>query len=153
MSVEAVANPQQYVGNGTTATYAIPWRFLNYTDLVVELQTAVGVAPTTLVYGTDFTAVSLGANFLEKKLAWSNRVEYRTSSTDNKWGLITGVMNEQGLYWGWTGKLQVLHSHADGGTTSTDADLRVGPLRSWTAVLDVFRERALDLTFKGVALR
>ena len=86
--------------------------------------------------GEDFTAVSLGANFQEKKLAWSNRVEYRTSSTDNKWGLITGVMNEQGLYWGWTGKLQVLHSHSDGGTTSTDADLRVGvayrpPVTRW----------------------
>jgi len=86
--------------------------------------------------GEEFTAVSLGANFQEKKLVWSNRVEYRTSSIDNKWGLITGVMNEQGLYWGWSGKLQLLHSEAAGGTRNTDADLRAGlayrpPVTRW----------------------
>jgi len=90
--------------------------------------------------GEDFTAVSAGANFQEKKLIWSNRFEYRTSDTDNKWGLITGVMNEQGLYWGWTGKLQILHTQSTGGINNTDADLRLGlayrpPVTRWI-VLD-----------------
>ena len=97
-------------------------------------QFNINVPPA--VGGEDFTAVSLGANFLEKKLTWSNRVEYRTGSTDKKWGIITGVMNEQGLYWGWTGKLQVLHSEATGGVDNTDVDIRMGlayrpPVTRW----------------------
>ena len=85
--------------------------------------------------GEDFTAVSLGANYQERKLLWSNRVEYRNGETDNKWGLITGVMNEQGLYWGWTGRLQYLHARSIGGSR-TDADLRLGlayrpPVTRW----------------------
>jgi uncharacterized repeat protein (TIGR01451 family) len=86
--------------------------------------------------GEDFTAVSAGANYQQKKLTWSSRAEYRTSSIENKWGLITGVMNEQGLYWGWTGRLQVLHSHTSDGGSRTDADLRMGiayrpPVTRW----------------------
>jgi uncharacterized repeat protein (TIGR01451 family) len=86
--------------------------------------------------GEDFTAVSVGANYQQRKLTWSNRVEYRTSDLENKWGLITGVMNEQGLYWGWTGRLQILHSRSSDGSSRTDADLRMGiayrpPVTRW----------------------
>ena len=86
--------------------------------------------------GEDFSAVSVGANYQEKKLLWSNRVEYRNGETENKWGLITGVANEQGLYWGWTGRLQVLRSSSAGGNGRTDADLRLGvayrpPVTRW----------------------
>ena len=56
--------------------------------------------------GESFTAVSLGANYTERKLIWSNRVEYRNSDTDDKWGIISGLINEQGLNWGWTARLQ-----------------------------------------------
>ena len=90
--------------------------------------------------GEDFSAVSLGANYQEKKLLWSNRVEYRNGETENKWGLITGVANEQGLYWGWTGRLRFLSSRTVGGNSRTDADLRLGlayrpPVSRWI-VLD-----------------
>jgi uncharacterized repeat protein (TIGR01451 family) len=86
--------------------------------------------------GEDFTAISAGANYQEKKLTWSNRVEYRTSTLEKKWGLVTGVMNEQGLYWGWTGRLQVLHSRTSDGSERTDADVRMGlayrpPVTRW----------------------
>jgi hypothetical protein len=86
--------------------------------------------------GEDFSAVSLGANYQEKKLLWSNRVEYRDGETENKWGLVTGVANEQGLYWGWTGKLHYLRSRSANGSGSTDADLRMGvayrpPVTRW----------------------
>ena len=88
----------------------------------------------------DFTAVSLGANYSENKLNWSNRVEYRTSESEDKWGLITGVVNEQGLNWGWTTRLQLLHSQSNLGTSKSDADLRLGlayrpPVTKWI-VLD-----------------
>ena len=90
--------------------------------------------------GEDFTAVSLGANYAEKKLIWSNRVEYRTSGIDDKWGVISGLINEQGLNWGWTARLQILHNQAVGGTSKTDGNLRLGlayrpPLTKWI-VLD-----------------
>jgi hypothetical protein len=86
--------------------------------------------------GEDFTAVSVGANYQEKKLSWANRAEFRTSDLENKWGLITGVMNEQGLYWGWTGKLQILLSRGSDGSSRTDADVRMGiayrpPVTRW----------------------
>ncbi|MBJ6748905.1 OmpA family protein [Geomonas anaerohicana] len=97
--------------------------------------------------GEDYSAVSLGATYQEKKLLWSNRLEYRDGETDDKWGLITGLTNEQGLFWGWTGKLQVLHTRATDGARSTDADLRLGlayrpPVTRWI-LLD-----RLDLTLK-----
>jgi uncharacterized repeat protein (TIGR01451 family) len=90
--------------------------------------------------GEDFTALSLGANFVEKKLTWANRFEFRDSDTEDKWGVITSVANEQGITWGWTGRLQVLHSRAAAGTAKTDADLRLGlayrpPVTRWI-VLD-----------------
>ncbi len=86
--------------------------------------------------GDDFTAISLGANYTERKLVWSNRIEYRNSDSDDKWGIISGVVNEQGLNWGWTTKLQLLHTQAAGGVSKTDADLRLGlayrpPVTRW----------------------
>lgn len=88
----------------------------------------------------DFTAVSLGANYTENKFNWSNRVEYRTSESEDKWGFITGVMNEKGLNWGWTSRLQLFHTQSNLGTSKSDADLRLGlayrpPVTKWI-VLD-----------------
>ncbi|NVN99363.1 MAG: OmpA family protein, partial [Geobacteraceae bacterium] len=86
--------------------------------------------------GEDFTAVSLGANYTEKKLTWSNRAEYRNSRTDDKWGITSGLINEQGLNWGWTARLQLLHTQSAGGDSKTDSDLRFGlayrpPVTKW----------------------
>jgi hypothetical protein len=97
-------------------------------------QLNANVPPTS--GGEDFTAVSLGANYQEKKLAWSNRVEYRNSDIEDKWGLITGLVNEQGLNWGWTGRLQLFHTQSTFGNSRTDADLRLGlayrpPVTRW----------------------
>jgi uncharacterized repeat protein (TIGR01451 family) len=106
--------------------------------------------------GEDFTAVSLGANFIEPKLAWSNRVEYRNSDLDDKWGIITGVVNEQGLNWGWTSRLQLLHSQS-AGKSKTDADLRLGlayrpPVTRWI-VLDRLDLIASDDRTSGATTR
>lgn len=90
--------------------------------------------------GEDFTAVSLGANYSSRKLNWANRVEYRNSDAEDKWGIVSGVVNEQGVNWGWTAKLQLLHTQSTGGNSTTNADLRFGlayrpPVTRWI-VLD-----------------
>jgi uncharacterized repeat protein (TIGR01451 family) len=105
--------------------------------------------------GEDFTAVSLGANYQEKKLVWSNRVEYRNGESEDKWGLISGIVNEQGVSWGWTGRLQLLHTQSLGGNSRTDADLRLGlayrpPVTSWI-VLDRLDLVATDEKSAGAA--
>ena len=99
--------------------------------------------------GEEFTAVSLGANYSEKKLLWSNRVEYRNSPTDDKWGLMTGLINEYGLNWGWTGRLQLYHTQSPGGNSSTAGDLRLGlayrpPMTKWIVL------NRLDLTYSDI---
>ncbi len=108
--------------------------------------------------GEDFTAVSLGANYAEKKLIWSNRAEYRTSGIDDKWGVISGIINEQGLNWGWTTRLQILHNQAVGGTSKTDGNLRLGlayrpPLTKWIVLdrldLIVFDEKSPTTSTHG----
>jgi uncharacterized repeat protein (TIGR01451 family) len=87
----------------------------------------------------DFTAVSLGANFRERRLAWSNRVEFRDGDTEDKWGFITGLVNEQDTVWGWTGRLQYLHAQS-ATSVRDDGELRLGlvyrpPVTRWI-VLD-----------------
>lgn len=86
--------------------------------------------------GENFTAVSMGANYTRKKLTWSNRVEYRNSDTNDKWGLVSGLINEHGLDWAWTGRLQLYHTQSSAGNSSTTGDLRFGlvyrpPLTKW----------------------
>jgi uncharacterized repeat protein (TIGR01451 family) len=86
--------------------------------------------------GEDFTAVSLGANYTRKKITWSNRVEYRNSDIDDKWGLTSGLINEHGLDWAWTGRLQLYHTQSAGGNSSTEGDVRLGlvyrpPVTRW----------------------
>lgn len=90
--------------------------------------------------GEDFTALSLGANYTEKKVLWSNRVEFRNSDTTDKWGILSGFVNEQGNNWGWTTRLQLLHSQSPGSISRSDAELRFGlayrpPVTNWI-VLD-----------------
>lgn len=92
------------------------------------------VPPT--VNDEDFTAVSLGANYLDRKIAWSNRAELRLSDREDKWGLVSGLINEQGLNWGWSGKLQLFRNEAPAGSCKTDIDLRFGvayrpPVTKW----------------------
>jgi hypothetical protein len=98
--------------------------------------------------GMDFTAVSLGANFKEDKLTWANRLEYRDSDQEDKWGVMTGLVNEQGKDWGWTSKLQLYHSKAPGAVKKMDSDLRLGlvyrPILTRWIVLDRLDLKATD---------
>jgi uncharacterized repeat protein (TIGR01451 family) len=90
--------------------------------------------------GTDFTAISLGGNYKEEKWTWSNRLEYRTSDTEDKWGGFSGVIGEvrQGI--ALSGRAQLFRTEGNAGGEKTNADLRFGlayrPKLSQWIVLD-----------------
>ncbi|HEY2029802.1 MAG TPA: OmpA family protein [Myxococcales bacterium] len=75
--------------------------------------------------GEDFTALSIGANYQVKKLAWDSRAELRTARDDDKWSLTSGVVAERSDGWAWSGRGQYLGSSTFGQHT-TASDLRFG---------------------------
>ncbi|GFO56516.1 hypothetical protein GMSM_35230 [Geomonas sp. Red276] len=74
----------------------------------------------------DFTAVSLGTNYTEKSWNTSNRVEYRTSTSEDKWGIVSSFIGEPKEGWGWSARLQLYDSKSITGGTSINDDLRLG---------------------------
>jgi len=74
----------------------------------------------------NFTAVSGGATYQVRHLTWDNRLEYRTSDSENKWGLMSGLVNEVDSSWAWSGRAQLFQTSASGGSDTTRANLRYG---------------------------
>lgn len=74
----------------------------------------------------DFTAVSTGATYLVKRLTWDSRLEYRTSDSEDKWGVLSGVVKEQGNGWAWSARGQYLQSSASSGLDTVRANIRMG---------------------------
>jgi uncharacterized repeat protein (TIGR01451 family) len=74
----------------------------------------------------DFTAVSAGATYLVKGLTWDSRLEYRTSDSEDKWGVLSGVVKEQGNGWAWSARGQYFQSDAASGLDSKRANVRLG---------------------------
>jgi hypothetical protein len=89
---------------------------------------------------SDFTAVSLGSTYTEKKWNLSSRLEVRTSDADDKWGLVTSFIGEPKEGWGWSARLQLLDTRSEGGVHNINGDLRLGmayrPLFTRWIVLD-----------------
>jgi hypothetical protein len=78
--------------------------------------------------GTEnFTAISGGATYQVKQLTWDNRLEFRFADSENKWGVMSGLINEVDSRWAWSGRAQVFQtSAASNGIDSTKANLRYG---------------------------
>ncbi len=74
----------------------------------------------------DFTAVSAGATYLVKGLTWDSRFEYRTSTSEDKWGILSGVVKEQHAGWAWSARGQYFQTEASGGLESRRANIRFG---------------------------
>jgi hypothetical protein len=74
----------------------------------------------------DFTAVSLGGTYTEQKWSWANRLEYRISDAENKWGGFSGVVGEVGEGIATSGRFQLFRTEGAGGNDKTNADLRFG---------------------------
>lgn len=74
----------------------------------------------------DFTAVSTGATYLVKGLTWDSRFEYRTSDSEDKFGVLSGVVKEQGDGWAWSARGQFFQTDAAGGVETRRANIRLG---------------------------
>jgi uncharacterized repeat protein (TIGR01451 family) len=74
----------------------------------------------------DFTAVSTGATYLVKGLTWDSRFEYRTSDSEDKWGVLSGVVKEQGNGWAWSARGQYFQTDASSGLETRKANIRLG---------------------------
>lgn len=76
--------------------------------------------------GTDFTAVSLGASFLEKMWSWTGRVEFKDSASEDKTGIYTGLYAEPKPGLGTSFGLQVFKTDFATGATKTDGKISLG---------------------------
>jgi uncharacterized repeat protein (TIGR01451 family) len=74
----------------------------------------------------NYTAVSSGATYQVKHLTWDNRLEFRLADSENKWGLMSGLVNEVDSRWAWSGRAQVFQTFTPGGIDTTKANLRYG---------------------------
>lgn len=74
----------------------------------------------------DFTAVSTGANYLVKGLTWDSRFEYRTSGSEDKLGIRSGLVKEQGNGWAWSTRGQYLQTNASSGLETRFGNIRLG---------------------------
>jgi outer membrane protein OmpA-like peptidoglycan-associated protein len=74
----------------------------------------------------DFTSVSLGATYQVKQMTWDNRLEFRLADSENKWGLMSGVVKEIDSSWAWSGRAQIYQTSATIGLNTTKVDLRYG---------------------------
>ena len=82
---------------------------------------------TTSTGGTeDFTSVSGGATYQVKQMTWENRLEFRLADSENKWGLMSGIVKEIDSSWAWSGRAQVFQTSAPAGLDTTKVDLRYG---------------------------
>ncbi len=103
-------------------------------DVPFDLDT-----PPAVGAENDFTAVSLGATYREEKWSWANRVEFRTSDKEDKWGLFSGWVGEvrQGL--GLSARAQFFLTES-ATTEKTNGELRFGlayrPFGSRWIILD-----------------
>jgi hypothetical protein len=87
----------------------------------------------------DFTAVSGGATYQTKQLTWDNRLEFRLAESENKWGLMSGLVKEIDNSWAWSGRAQIYQTSDSTGLNTTKVDLRYGlvfrpPLTQWIAL-------------------
>ncbi len=96
----------------------------------------------------SFTAITTGATYQVKHVTWENRVEARFAKSEDKWGVLTGLVNEVSRQWAWSAKGQVMQTSSAGGMHSLRGNLRYGlvyrPLvTEWILLnrLDIFYEK------------
>ncbi|MSN24897.1 MAG: OmpA family protein [Geobacter sp.] len=84
----------------------------------------------------DFTAVSSGATYQVNSLTWDSRFEYRTSNSEDKLGMLTGVVKEQQGGWAWSARGQYFRTNATSGLETRRGAIRAGlvyrpPMTKW----------------------
>ena len=90
----------------------------------------------------DFTAASVGANYVQEDWSSSSRVEYRTSDNDIQRSLFMGYYREQSTGVGMSLDLQVFDTDRRGGSDESQADINYSvayrPDKSALTVLNRF---------------
>jgi uncharacterized repeat protein (TIGR01451 family) len=88
----------------------------------------------------DFTAVSLGSTYREDSWSWTSRTEYRTTDSQDKWGVTTGLYSEPATDIGLSSAVQLFRTEPESGAHTTDADIRFGlayrPAKTRWIILD-----------------
>lgn len=74
----------------------------------------------------DFTAVSVGAAKNSKLVSTTSRIEYRTSDTEDKWGISLGFYGEPVKGAGFSTGLKYFDTVRTDGTDNRNAELRFG---------------------------
>jgi uncharacterized repeat protein (TIGR01451 family) len=103
-------------------------------------DTPLGVTlPSASASSEDFTAVSLGATRQHEDWSWTSRLEYRTSKSEDKWGLYSSAAGEARAGLGLSARLQLFETQSVTGEEGTTADLRLGLVhrpfaRRWTVL-------------------
>lgn len=92
-------------------------------------ETFTGTATTTTPTGAttgEFTAVSLGANKKMAQWTWWNRLELRTSDTNQKWGVTSGLHGEPQPGLALAARVQTFAGETESGDETTNGDLHLG---------------------------
>ncbi|ALC17116.1 hypothetical protein DSOUD_2355 [Desulfuromonas soudanensis] len=74
----------------------------------------------------DFTALSLGSNLRRTLWSWDNRFEFRTSDTEDRWGVQSGYIIEPRHGLGFSLHTGVRRADFSTGTTTSSAEMRFG---------------------------
>ena len=85
-----------------------------------------GAAPPASGSAEDFTALSFGANRKAEKWTFSNRIEYRTSDSEDKLSFYSGAEGEVRHGLALSGRFQFFDNQRSGGSHSRDGNLRLG---------------------------
>lgn len=127
---------------------------LDRSQTIHEVTPVNPAAPPASGDGIDYTAVTVGATFKVADWSWWNRLEYRTSDSDDKWGASSGLYGQLREDLGITTRLQAFLSESPDGTRNDSGDLRFGvawrPLHSrWILLdrLDLLGDRQSSATF------
>ncbi|MBE0595790.1 MAG: hypothetical protein IH614_00815, partial [Desulfuromonadales bacterium] len=87
----------------------------------------------------DFTAVSVGTTYSLEQWSWANRVEYRTSDSEDRWGIFTGLVGQVRPGLGASARAQLFLTDGQA-NERTDGEVRLGlayrPFASRWIVLD-----------------
>lgn len=78
---------------------------------------------TSGTQSNDFTAASVGANYIEDKWASSSRVEYRTSDEDIQRGIYLGYYREENTGFGMSFDAQIFDLDRKDGEDEAEADI------------------------------
>jgi hypothetical protein len=73
----------------------------------------------------DFTSISAGAGYRAEAWSWTGRVESRTADTENKYGLITGIVGEVRPGLALSAGMRVFDTETLAGSDTLDGDVRL----------------------------